>query len=296
MLRHRQPHSRFLTSGLLFLFAGWMTPTYGQPVMVESLLENSPFLPPQTQASQRPMKGKPTKNPITEQLEFRGLMEYGGEYLFSIFDRERKSSRWMEINRSPAELDYQLIEYLPGENRVRIQWGDHEALLELITTSNRGLLKPVSGNLMASDYFDTPAPPPTVKPPKNAPPPPPLSAPPPGPPPEVPTEVLERFEKMIAERESLESGGFVGGISGSAPSAPPSSGLRGLPAVSPSPSSGPGGGNGSGGDGNTGGGSNPLPGIQIPDIPGIRPGQGPPTPPPNIVIPEIPDFPQENDS
>ena len=283
-----------VTLGFIISLAGAPGVVGAQSVVVESLLENSPFLPPEASNRKRPQKPKAPKNPITEQLEFRGLMEFGGEYLFSIFDKSRNSSQWMELNGSGSDLDYQLTEFRPGENQVRIRWGENEALLELITASNRGLLKPASGELMASDYFDTPAPPPTVKPPKNAPPPPPMSSPPPGPPPEVPAEVLERFEKMMAERESLEGGGFAGGVSGSSPGAPPASSLQGLPAIPSSPGSSSDSGEGS--DGRGDGGTSPLPGIQIPDLPGIRPGQGPPTPPPNIVIPEIPELPQDNDS
>jgi hypothetical protein len=171
-----------------------------------------------------------------------------------------------------------------------VEWGEAQAFLDLVSPSNRGLLKPVGGSLVSNDYFDTPLPPPTITPPKASPPPPPLSAPPQGPPPQVPPEVLERFEQIMAQKQKEMDGSFAGGTVGGSPPAPPPGKLTGLPAVPRGPVDSA---------GNTDSGanasSNPLPGIEIPDLPGINPGQGPPTPPPNIEIPEIPDFPRSSE-
>jgi len=58
-----------------------------------SLLDNSPFLPPP-----EPGAGTGDEGPVSQslnQLEFRGVTALDGQYIFSIYNKQTRESRWM---------------------------------------------------------------------------------------------------------------------------------------------------------------------------------------------------------
>ncbi len=267
--------------GLVVAASGWGIPAAGA---FDSLRDNSPFLPPR-RSDEAPARNTAAaeESEIARNLEFRGMIQHSGTWEFSIYDKTKKSSRWMQVNEYHPSLPYSVVDFDPDVPRVLLRWGSDEDALKMITYAD---VKRYSTRGHFSNVGSPPAPPPADLVPPSNPPPPPVSAPPSGPPPEIPPEVMRRFESMLAAEENRTRGqsrrntdGVIAGASG-APPPPPPAGITGLPSARPPASS-------DGGDTGSPAG-NPSVGAGIPDIPGFSPGSGPPTPPPDIDIPDIP--------
>lgn len=69
-----------------------------------SLLENSPFVPPRQGGDDAGDAGSASQS--LSQLEFRGVTAVDGEYIFSIYNRQTRESRWLSEG---AEEDGLLI-------------------------------------------------------------------------------------------------------------------------------------------------------------------------------------------
>lgn len=82
-------------TGLLFLDAGAVSAEFAR------LLKNSPFVAPP------PPPAPPVNAPTT--LELRGVLVDRGEFLFSIYDKTARSSRWVTLNE--AGLPYVIERY-----------------------------------------------------------------------------------------------------------------------------------------------------------------------------------------
>jgi len=274
---------KFLTMWVLFLFC-----TAGLSANDGSLLRNSPFLPPSGNVEKKEREDQSRDNGIEEQFEFRGIFEMSGDWQFSVYDKNRKSSYWVELGKTPQNHDFRVTDFDSDNARILVEWEGKTAYLDLLVYRERNKLKPRGGELVSQDFFDAPISPPDVKPPQ-APPPPPLSEPPSGPPPRIPQKVLERYEKEIAKRERRDTGPLIGGVAGGSPPPPPA-GLSGIPSTDNPEASRP---VGAGDDGNTpegdGGDGTTTTDGEIPGLPG-----GPPSSPPSITIPEIPDFPEDS--
>lgn len=252
---------------------------------LETLLVDSPFIPPSKVSVKNSSAEDEPKNPLQDQFEFRGLFEWGGNYSFSIYDRSEKRSHWLGLEEAWENTDFRVTSFDAQTQRILVQLGEQEAFLKLIDSKNRGFLNP-RGNLAGQPFpRNAPPPPPQLRPPLEPPPPPPMSSPPSGPPPPIPPEVLERFQKMKANIPQMEQDFLAAGVSGAPPN-PAEGGISGLPALRPT--------NGNSEEGGSGEANNPSSGeIQIPNLPGFDPGKGPPTGPPNIEIPDIPALPED---
>lgn len=291
--KDRRPGRTVLSTVLLLFFP------LALPGLDRTLTDYSPFLPPPARTAPTPERKPETKNRITERLEFRGFFEMGGDWGFSIYDKQKRNSHWLSLGEMARSEDFQVTDFDASSKRVYLQWGSDRAFLDLrVAGQGPGPLRPRGGAHVAGMTFDDPPPPPPVSAPP-APPPPPASRPPSGPPPEIPPAVLAQYERMLEEDGRRPTGAILGGRSPSAPGPPPAITVSGLPPAR-APGLPPGGGTGSAPGGGTGGGTGdsgsgstrPGTGVEIPSLPGGVPG-APPTPPPNIVIPEIPDFPDD---
>lgn len=263
-----------------FLIVGISLPAKG-----ESLLSNSPFLPAEYGRAENRTPGPVEQgNKISELLEFRGMLQFDGSWEFSLYNRQRERSDWLALGEVKSSLDYKVIGFDFQEGQIEIEWNNRHHFLNLSEASGFNLRRENTPfvNLLRTN----PAPPPSdLNIPDTAPPPPPISSPPPGPPPEIPRNVMEQFEKMAAEKNpEMRPGMVFSGRSGSPPS-DPGDGLSARPPIPPTGDNGVGSGNG---DGDS---ESSTPSVQIPNLPGVTPGGGPPSGPPNIDIPEIPDFP-----
>lgn len=58
-----------------------------------SLLENSPFVPPKQGGAEAGEAASASQS--LSQLEFRGMTAVGGDYIFSIYNRQTRESRWL---------------------------------------------------------------------------------------------------------------------------------------------------------------------------------------------------------
>lgn len=79
--------------GLLLSVSGTLDATTG-------LAKNSPFLPPNTVTKPKATPPPPpTNRVVAQQLEFRGLIKFGGQYRFSLFDKRNQKGYWLSQNQ-----------------------------------------------------------------------------------------------------------------------------------------------------------------------------------------------------
>ncbi len=127
MIRRPSP-GFFFTLCYALLFAGVISLV---PLAAnESLLANSPFLPPGFgEQPQKPEAAAPDPGPLAKTVEFRSVARIGGEWHFSLFNREKKQGVWVQIAEEGSP--YQISEYDPDENRVRLSFNDRSEWLPL---------------------------------------------------------------------------------------------------------------------------------------------------------------------
>ncbi|MEM1221195.1 MAG: hypothetical protein AAGH40_00410 [Verrucomicrobiota bacterium] len=74
------------------------------------LNENSPFLPPGygEETENAPQKPVPVTNgPISREIEFRGLIQLGGVYKFSLFSKNEQKGYWIRQNQTVEGISVQ---------------------------------------------------------------------------------------------------------------------------------------------------------------------------------------------
>lgn len=280
-----RPGRWFLAAPVLLLFLVGISAGARE----RSLLDYSPFQPPDRGQSPVPARNTETRNPITERLEFRGFFEIGGDWSFSIYDKSKRHSHWLSLGQSAREENFAVTDFDRLSQRLLVEWGGDQAYLDLLVAGKDRPLRPRGGSLAGLDTLrEPPLQPPAFTPPPT-PPPPPVSSPPAGPPPEIPREVLAQYEQMLADEGDRDrvSGAILGG-GRRQPGTSASTTITGLP-----PARRPGTpATGDPGSGDPGAVTRPGTGIEIPGLPTGVPG-APPGGPPNIEIPEIPDFPED---
>lgn len=82
----------------------WM---HGQICADQSTLaSNSPFLPPgySNQKPQVSASAHTTVEPLSREIEFRGIVQFGGVYQFSLFNKKDKKGYWIEENHTENGL------------------------------------------------------------------------------------------------------------------------------------------------------------------------------------------------
>jgi hypothetical protein len=109
------------------------------------LATKSPFMPPQTAATNAPTVGAP--------LEYRGFMETGDGIQYRIFDTAAKMGAWVKLNERNADLDLIAKQYDGGQQTLTIE---HKG--RTLTLEER------KGKVVSSGAALQPAPPPPVAP------------------------------------------------------------------------------------------------------------------------------------
>lgn len=87
-------------------FALTVTLSSVQSVAADTLESSNPFLPP-GYGEAKPEPPKPvvqTNGPISREVEFRGIMNYGGAYQVSVFNKSENKSYWLYENRSEGGI------------------------------------------------------------------------------------------------------------------------------------------------------------------------------------------------
>lgn len=113
-----------------------------------SILDRSPFLPPDFQPpSQRSQQRRPKPAEQTS-YEFRGVYQLAGEYRFLIAEARAKEGDWVSLQR-PG--DYQIKHYDPQTQVLTILANNEEEQLELARLNPDSKPMPVEGQSSAED-------------------------------------------------------------------------------------------------------------------------------------------------
>lgn len=96
----------------------------------QSLLENSPFLPPDFQAPGNAPSVAPgaiADNP--SDLKLQGIFEIAGKYRFNIFDRQSGRSQWVGLE--DGDSGYNIVSYDRANRSIGLRLGDRVVDLKL---------------------------------------------------------------------------------------------------------------------------------------------------------------------
>lgn len=99
------------------------------------LAEKSPFLPP-GHGQKEPEPPKPivqTQGPISRELEFRGIVQLGGVYQFSIFNKKDQKGYWLKVNQ--REDDISVNSFDPNASSVVVMMNGRSERLSLMSAS-----------------------------------------------------------------------------------------------------------------------------------------------------------------
>ena len=87
-------------------FALTVTLSSVQSVAADTLESSNPFLPP-GYGKEKVVAPPPvvqSNGPISREVEFRGIMNYGGAYQFSVFNKSENKSYWLYENQSEGGI------------------------------------------------------------------------------------------------------------------------------------------------------------------------------------------------
>lgn len=125
---------RTVVSTLILGLSALLTPLCAE----SSLSEKSPFLPP-GHGVKPPEPVKPTvqpEGPITRELEFRGLVEIGGVYQFSIFNKKDQKGYWLKEDKA-SESGIVVRDYDEDSSSIIVNMnGRSERLTLMAATEN----------------------------------------------------------------------------------------------------------------------------------------------------------------
>lgn len=96
----------------------------------DTLLENSPFLPPRYGETPAPPPEGPTpQGPLAKTIEFRSVARISDQWLFSLYNLEEKKNIWVTLSEEGSR--YQISEYNPEENQLKLAYNDQTEWLPL---------------------------------------------------------------------------------------------------------------------------------------------------------------------
>jgi hypothetical protein len=135
-----------LLSAVIFAgTVGLQAPIHG--AAVPTLLENSPFLPPdfsppEANASRRAVRATPNA------YEFKGVYELGGDYRFLVKATQASSGKWVEAGK--AYEDFEIRGYDAEDQILTLFHNEKEERLELVQLEANPTPMPVSGQPAAT--------------------------------------------------------------------------------------------------------------------------------------------------
>ncbi len=139
-IRLRLGQLSYLAAGLCFA---------GTLAAESNLISKSPFLPPGWRPPQPPtVQPPPQAAPpiLARQLEFKGMIDFGDEQKFSLYDKKSGDSYWMPLNE--MREGFQVIRYDPGRASIYIRSGGRTEELQMATVDETPMQ--ISGGAAAS--------------------------------------------------------------------------------------------------------------------------------------------------
>ena len=131
VLKNRSvPPARWFATGVRLLCAGVLL---SAPLGAEesSLIENSPFLPPNFGKPDQPppKKQAPNQGPLSREIEFRSVISINRQWLFSLYNTTEKKSIWVSLN-DPAGA-YKVTQYEADDQRIELVYNGQREWMDL---------------------------------------------------------------------------------------------------------------------------------------------------------------------
>jgi hypothetical protein len=105
-----------------------------------SLAVKSPFLPPGHGVTNEPVQVKPVipaQGPLSREIEFRGVIEIGGVYQFSIFNKKEQKGYW--LRQSTSENGITVQSYDAGSSSVVVNMNGRSERITLMAATDSPL-------------------------------------------------------------------------------------------------------------------------------------------------------------
>jgi hypothetical protein len=110
----------------------------------ESLSSKSPFLPPgyNQQGPAEPAQPQAPPGVIAREIEFRGVVKFGPEYQFSLFDKRDQKSYWIRMNETRGGITVR--SYDPSELTVAVSKSGRTERIGLLEATENPLPVPAA--------------------------------------------------------------------------------------------------------------------------------------------------------
>ncbi len=110
----------------------------------ETLEEKSPFLPPgyNREGPAETVEAQAPPGVVAREVEFRGVVKFGAEYQFSLFDKRDQKGYWIRMNETKGGITVR--SYNPSELTVAVSKGGRTERISLLEATEGPLPVPAA--------------------------------------------------------------------------------------------------------------------------------------------------------
>jgi hypothetical protein len=117
----------------------------------ETLQSSSPFLPPgygeKEEEAAPPPVAAPTQGPLSREIEFRGVVQIGKTYQFSLFSKKENKGYWIEEDTSESGI--RVRDFNPSNSTLVISKNGRSERLTMVSATDSPL--PVAVSTTSND-------------------------------------------------------------------------------------------------------------------------------------------------
>lgn len=113
-----------------------MSLTFASSLQAKSLESDSPFLPPGYSTEEAPKKTPVVAAPgqISREIEFRGVIQMGGNYQFSIYDKKTQRGYWIRAGSNQEGIG--VNNFNPADMSVNVTKSGRSERISLATAND----------------------------------------------------------------------------------------------------------------------------------------------------------------
>lgn len=140
-----------------------MSLTFASSLQAKSLESDSPFLPPgySTEEAPKPPPVVAAPGQIAREIEFRGLIQMGGKYQFSIYDKKTQRSYWIRAGSNQEGIG--VNNFNPADMSVNVTKSGRSERISLATANDRPMTVATVTNAATREATSIPGLPPNLQ-------------------------------------------------------------------------------------------------------------------------------------